>query len=149
MNKKILIGVVVLVIVILGIWYFIDRDKYTSEPLVNDEMTNLIEPNSEMANPASVNCEEKGGKLVMQEKPNNGGQYALCYFEDNQACEEWAMFREDCPVGGVKTIGFDNDAQKFCVWSGGKTIAEENALCFFDNGFTCPVDDFYLGTCGK
>ncbi len=99
-----------------------------------------------MANPASVNCTEKGGKSVIKTKPN-GDQYGLCYFDDNRACEEWSLLREECPVGGVKTTGFDTDAQKFCAWSGGQTSAVENAKCTFPNLKVCPVEDFYTGKC--
>ena len=101
---------------------------------------------SALANPASVNCQQKGGQLNIAEKPD-GSQYGLCYFGDNMACEEWAMFRGDCPVGGVKTTGYVTDAQKFCAWSGGKTLAVANAVCTFKDGSTCSDDAFYAGTC--
>lgn len=101
-----------------------------------------------LANPASVNCAEKGGNLVMQKRPD-GGEFGLCFFEDNRACEEWALFRGECPVGGVKTTGFDTEAQKFCAWSGGETFAVENAVCTFSDNSTCLADDFYAGTCQK
>jgi putative hemolysin len=104
--------------------------------------------NAGLANPASVNCAAKGGNLVMQKRPD-GGEYGLCFFEDNCVCEEWAMFRGECAVGGVKTTGFDTDAQKFCVWSGGQTLAVENAVCTFSDGSTCLADDFYTGKCQK
>ncbi len=99
-----------------------------------------------IANPASVNCQQKGGQLSIANKPD-GSQYGLCYFLDNFACEEWAMFRGDCPVGGVKTTGYVTDAQKFCVWSGGQTSAVPNAVCTFKDGSTCSDSAFYAGTC--
>ena len=105
-------------------------------------------PTTGLANPASVNCQQKGGNLVIQTDPN-GGEYGLCYFEDNRACEEWALFRGECPLGGVKTIGFDTDAQKYCAWIGGKTLAVENAVCTFPDGSTCPDDALYSGTCHR
>jgi len=101
-----------------------------------------------IANPASVNCTDKGGTLAIQTDPN-GGQYGLCFFEDNRACEEWALFRGECPVGGVKTTGFDTDAQKYCAWIGGSTFAVENAVCTFPDGSTCPDDALYAGTCHR
>jgi putative hemolysin len=100
-----------------------------------------------LANPASVNCLDQGGRSVMQEGPL--GQYGLCYFEDNRACEEWAMFRGDCPVGGMKTTGYDTEAQKYCAWVGGATFAIPNAICTFKDGSTCPVDALYSGQCQK
>jgi putative hemolysin len=33
---------------------------------------------------------------------NKKGQYGVCFFEDNRQCEEWALLRGDCPVGGKK-----------------------------------------------
>jgi len=105
-------------------------------------------PQAGIANPASVNCQKVGGNLVIKTGPN-GGQYGLCYFEDNRACEEWALLRGDCPVGGVKTTGFDTDAQSYCAWSGGKTLAVPNAVCTFTDGSTCLDDAFYNGTCQR
>jgi putative hemolysin len=112
-------------------------------------ITPTLEPlTSALANPASVNCVNKGGQTHIQNKPN-GSQYGLCFFDDNRACEEWAMFNGECPIGGRKTTGFDTDAQKFCAWSGGQTFAVENAICTFNDGSTCPDNDFYFGTCQK
>lgn len=48
-----------------------------------------------LANPASVNCIEKGGTLEIKEN-EDGGQYGLCIFADGHSCEEWALFREEC-----------------------------------------------------
>jgi len=104
--------------------------------------------NTGLANPASTNCAEKGGQIIIQTK-KDGGQYGLCFFDDNRACEEWAMFRGDCPVGGVKTTGYDTAAQKFCAWSGGKTLTVENANCTFPDGSACLAEDFYSGTCQR
>lgn len=99
-----------------------------------------------LANPASVNCANKGGQLQIKTRPD-GGEYGLCFFDDNRACEEWAMLHGDCPVGGRKTTGYDTEAQKFCAWSGGQTLATENAVCTFNDGSTCSVEDFYNNTC--
>ena len=57
-----------------------------------------------IANPASVNCINKGGTLSIQ-KRSDGGEYGICIFEDNRQCEEWALFRGECPVGGKKVTG--------------------------------------------
>ncbi len=99
-----------------------------------------------LANPASVNCVNKGGSLVIK-TIGNGGQYGLCQFDDNMACEEWAMFRGECPVGGIKTTGYDNIQQMYCAWIGGQTLAVENATCTLPDGTKCPVDALYDGTC--
>ena len=102
--------------------------------------------NPTLANPASVNCAKQGGATVIQTM-GNGGQYGLCQFEDNMACEEWALFRGQCPVGGVKTTGFDNIQQMYCAWIGGKTLAVPNAQCTLPGGTVCPVNALWNGTC--
>lgn len=51
-----------------------------------------------IANPASVNCINKGGSLSIQKSPD-GGEYGICTFKDGQQCEEWAFFRGECPAG--------------------------------------------------
>jgi putative hemolysin len=99
-----------------------------------------------LANPASTNCKEKGGTLQIKTN-GGGGQYGLCYFEDNYACEEWALFRGECPVGGRRTTGYDTEAQRYCAWLGGQTLAVANAVCTFKDGSTCPDDALYNGTC--
>jgi len=101
-----------------------------------------------LANPASVNCTNKGGTLVIQ-KRSDGGEYGLCTFEDAYACEEWALFRGECPVGGVRTTGYDTVAQKYCAWVGGQTLAEPNAVCTFADGSTCKTPDLFSGYCRK
>jgi putative hemolysin len=53
-----------------------------------------------LANPASVNCEEKGGRVDIR-TDSTGGQYGVCVFDGGKECEEWAMFRGECPVGGL------------------------------------------------
>lgn len=101
-----------------------------------------------IANPASVNCTKNGGNLQIEKKPD-GGEYGLCYFDDARACEEWAMFRGDCKVGGRKTTGFDTIEQKYCAWVGGDTTATPGAICTFQDGSTCDLDKLYVGECQK
>jgi len=76
---------------------------------------------SELANPASVNCREKGGTLVIK-KRGDGGEYGVCMFEDNRECEEWALYRGECPVGGINTIGYDTPAEVYCAITGGRLL---------------------------
>ena len=44
-------------------------------------------------------CAQKGGTLQIEQRPD-GGQYGVCVFTDNRQCEEWALFRVECPAGG-------------------------------------------------
>jgi len=144
--KIIFIILAITLIALLGIFYFAKNNWFQNNEI--QIQTNGNESQTTIANPASENCESNGGRLVIQKK-ETGSEYGLCYFDDNRACEEWAMMRGECPVGGVKTTGFDTVAQSFCAWSGGKTFAVENAVCTFDDGSTCLADDFHNGTCSK
>jgi putative hemolysin len=66
------------------------------------------EPGAEIANPASVYCEENGGKLEIREG-EGGGQIGVCVFEDGSECEEWAYYREECAPGDSLTPTAEGD----------------------------------------
>lgn len=112
--------------------------------------------NAQIANPASTNCIEKGGKLEMRTRENLG-EYGVCYFEDNRQCEEWAMFRGECPVGGVKVTGYNSDAAAFCAITGGEYQiltgkldgGQEQGKCKLKNGKECDVWEYYKGNCDQ
>jgi len=142
--KKIFLIVITAVIVGVGI-FLLYLKLFSNSPAANNAIYDPVGAN-QIANPASVNCTKVGGNLVIQ-KRGDGGEYGLCYFEDNRACEEWTLFRGDCQVGGVKTTGFDTIDQKYCAWSGGKTFAVPNSVCTFSEGFKCSTVDFYNGKC--
>jgi len=136
MNKKHKIcisALIVLVLLAVGVYVYINQ-----KPIVNNQTL------TGMANPASVNCTKVGGNLVI-EKRGDSSEYGLCYFDDNRACEEWALFRGDCPVGGVKTTGFDTIDQKYCAWIGGQTLAVVNSVCTLKNGTKCSTEALYNG----
>ncbi len=110
-------------------------------------------PSDQIANPASENCIKLGGKLVIETRPD-GGQYGVCYFEDNRQCEEWALFRGTCPEGGLKVTGYITQAARFCAISGGQYAAtantgteQEQGTCTFKTGNTCDATEYYNGTC--
>lgn len=96
----------------------------------------------QIGNPASQNCMEQGGHLKIQKSPD-GGEYGVCYFEDNRQCEEWALFRGKCPVGGVKVTGYDTEAQIFCAISGGM-VDMYGETCTID-GKTYDTEKYYQG----
>ena len=45
-----------------------------------------------MANPASVFCEQKGGKSEIR-KNEDGSEYGVCHLPDGSVVEEWEYFR--------------------------------------------------------
>ncbi len=106
-----------------------------------------------IANPASVNCVKKGGTLSIQ-KRGDGGEYGICIFEDNRQCEEWAMFRGECPIGGVKVAGYVTPAARICVITGGtyqatgnNNMDNEQGTCTFKKGTVCDAWDYFNGKC--
>lgn len=54
-----------------------------------------VDENAEIANPASVYCEENGWTLVLE-----GGAW-LCMFADGSYCEEWAFMNGECQPGEI------------------------------------------------
>lgn len=101
---------------------------------------------NQLTNPASVNCAKVGGTTSI-ETLGNGAQYGLCNFEDNMSCEEWALYRGECPVGGVKTTGYDNMGQMYCAWLGGETLTVTNSQCTLPDKTVCATSALYAGTC--
>ncbi|HOW60353.1 MAG TPA: DUF333 domain-containing protein [Candidatus Moranbacteria bacterium] len=55
----------------------------------------IADSKQQMANPASVYCEQNGGKLEIR-TAFDGGQTGYCKFSDGSECEEWAYFRKEC-----------------------------------------------------
>ena len=50
-----------------------------------------------LPNPASQNCIEKGGQLVMLQE--TAGTLGICKFSDGSECEEWQFYRGECQKG--------------------------------------------------
>ncbi len=103
--------------------------------------------NMTLANPASKNCIEKGGKLQIA-KRGDGGEYGICYFEDNKQCEEWALMRGQCPVGGVKVTGYMTQEGVYCAITGG-TPEDQETQCKLPSGKVCEAQKYYDGTCSE
>jgi hypothetical protein len=108
---------------------------------------------AQMANPASQYCLDQGGTLVIATR-GDGGEYGICTFEDNRQCEEWALYRRECPVGGLKVTGYVTPAAQYCAITGGSyTITAENntdteqGTCTLPDGTVCDVWDYYNGKC--
>jgi putative hemolysin/Tol biopolymer transport system component len=55
-------------------------------------------PVPNMPNPASVYCEQNGGKLELRQDPL-GGVGGVCHFPDGSECEEWVYLRSECRPG--------------------------------------------------
>ena len=55
-------------------------------------------PEPSMANPASKNCIDKGGKLEIRTDPQ-GNESGMCMFKDGSSCDEWAFMNGQCAPG--------------------------------------------------
>lgn len=105
-------------------------------------------------NPASAHCAEVGGRLVIEQRPD-GGEFGVCHFEDNRQCEEWALLRGECPVGGRRITGYATQAGRYCAITGGQytdvtgnDASDERGNCLRPDGRKCEAEAFWRGTCG-
>ena len=100
-----------------------------------------------LANPASVNCADKGGRLEIRK--SSRGEYGVCLFEDNRQCEEWALFRGQCPVGGLKVTGYEDEAQVYCAITGGQVEGLDTPvpMCKRSDGTYCNLQSNLDGEC--
>jgi putative hemolysin len=57
-------------------------------------------PSAGLPNPASVYCEEHGGRCEIR-TAEDGSQYGVCIFPDGSECDEWAYFRGECQPAGA------------------------------------------------
>jgi putative hemolysin len=108
----------------------------------------------QLVNPASENCIAKGGELRI-ESAGDGGQYGVCLFEDNRQCEEWAMLRDACPVGGIRITGYITPQARYCAIRGGDYLitreqtatTPEEGSCTLPGERTCDALALYEGRC--
>ena len=100
-----------------------------------------------IANPASVHCAEVGGRTVIETLPN-GSEFGVCLFTDNRQCGEWALFRGECPVGGMRVAGYPSDAARYCAITGATySVKEGQETCTTQSGETCDLDAYFNGSC--
>lgn len=107
-----------------------------------------------LANPASVNCDKVGGELQI-EKNAAGAEYGVCVFEDNRQCEEWALFRGQCPKGGLEVTDYRTPGARYCVIRGGtytvtvpaSEAKTEQGRCELPGGDFCSAHSLFDGTC--
>ena len=117
-------------------------------------LVSACQPKADMANPASVHCEENDGKLELRQD-EDGGQVGYCVFADGSECEEWSFYRGECQPGDSLNpeAGLPNPASVFCQENGGiLEIREDTAggqlgYCVFNDGSECEEWVFYQGEC--
>ncbi len=90
--------------------------------------------NNQIANPASVYCNDKGGVLSIVDTEE--GQIGICTLADGTECEEWAYFRGECPMVAC------TEEAKLCP-DGVTTVVREGPDCEFE---ACPVSTAHICT---
>lgn len=99
-----------------------------------------------MVNPPSAYCEKLGGKTSAEIRPDGVG-IDICTFEGGRQCEAWALYRQQCPPGGVSVETGMSPGARYCVLRGGKFAASGKGQCTFDTGKVCDVTDYHIGKC--
>ena len=75
-------------------------------------------PSAGMPNPASVFCQQQGGKTEIR-KDAKGGEVGYCVFPDKSECEEWAFQRGECKPGAKPTTAASSaDPFAYCATVG-------------------------------
>ena len=98
-NKFILYNIMKKILYISLALFLLIGGGYLIYTLTDDEAkpietsTENENTNTGIANPASTNCVEKGGTLVLEDSTG------YCVFDDGSKCEEWAFFRGECQKG--------------------------------------------------
>lgn len=119
----------------------------STNPSEVTQIKNTETPAAKIANPASTNCINKGGKIENRKSKN--GEYGVCLFEDNRQCEEWSLLRGQCPEGGVKITGYENEAEIYCAITGGqiKDLDTKTPMCKRIDGTFCNAQSNLDGDC--
>lgn len=105
------------------------------------EVNNSSSPStggSQIANPASVNCVDKGYKLEIR-KDASGGEVGYCVFGNGQECEEWAFYRGECGANGTNARQPAKEGE-FCGGIAGFAC---------ESGLSCKLDGDYPDAGGK
>lgn len=141
--KKILWTILLFII----LWWCIRSVKQKSDRLDFWSTKDTTENWETIANPASINCLDNGGTLEM--RANKKGQYGVCMFEDNRQCEEWALMHGDCPVGGLKITGYENEAEVYCAiaWGELSWVGTPTPMCKRVDGTWCNAQANMDGDC--
>jgi putative hemolysin len=115
-------------------------------------------PKADMPNPASVYCEEHGGKVELR-RDASGGVAGICVFADGSECDEWAYFRGECKPGSTPQASptpeanMPNPASVYCEEHSGKVELRQDAsggvvgICIFADGSECDEWAYFHGEC--
>jgi cyclophilin family peptidyl-prolyl cis-trans isomerase/putative hemolysin len=75
-------------------WPYGEKQALSDERLSKEQVLGEEEEKTQLANPASVYCEEQGGVVDM--RSGAGGQAGVCVFENGAECDEWDFYKRKC-----------------------------------------------------
>ena len=122
--------IIILSTIVISTLYYLDKEKFITSFL--PQSSNQPEGCEEIANPASVYCQEKEGES--ENRALEGGTKSFCVFEDGSECEEWQFLRAECKKGEkiCKDFCGDGTCQEIVCLAIGCPCAETKT--------NCPVD---------
>jgi len=112
----------------------------TSTPTISTTKAGAV------ASAAYSKCVQNGG-FVSTARRGSSGYYNVCNFADDMSCELYSLYNGQCPVGGVKTVGYSTTGQVFCALRGGSPQGNANGQCKMPDGKTCSTAAVYSGAC--
>lgn len=153
--------------VVVGVTLAACAGPRTATPALPSPVPTAPPPTAEaspagLANPASVHCQDEGGRLELVTIPD--GQVGVCVFADGSLCEEWAYFRDECQPGQFLPFtiglepGLENPSDQRCLEGGGQlallrlSVATEGGsaeygLCVWPTGKLCEQSVAARGEC--
>ncbi len=84
-----------------------------------------------LPNPASVHCEQSGGKLEFRQD-ESGGIFGVCIFPDGSECEEWAYFRGECQP--IESADLDGNRWKLLEMRDQSLLPDTSITMMVENG---------------
>jgi putative hemolysin len=103
------LGTVILLVFAITAVYIVQTVEKNQADIDQQVINNQIvsqKKSTQMANPASVFCEQNAGKSEIRTAAD-GGQTGYCKFSDGSECEEWQYYRGECKQGDNKTATTD------------------------------------------
>lgn len=128
----------------------------TEQPVenVSEEMENETEPQqpqeaeeseSELANPAAVNCVDQGYDYEIRDTA--AGQVGYCIYEGEE-CEEWALYNEECCLR-ESDCSIECDGTVECVNNECVCTEEEETQYETTDKTISEIMDEYLASCNS
>ncbi len=148
-NKKfspLVAGSLAVVILIVGAFIIGYKFGPTESSVLGVSTTSSPTKAGQIASAAYSKCIQNGGFVTTARRPNNGF-YNICNFADDMNCELYSLYNGQCPIGGVKTVGYSTTDQVFCALRGGTPQGSKNGQCKMPDGKICSTASVYNGTC--